>query len=103
VDKVGEEVTHLKKGQKIAELTVIGSYSEYICLEAKTLVPVPDELNDAESVSLILSYLTAYQMLYRSAKIQPGQTILVHACAGAVGAAMLQLGKLLNLKNYESE
>ncbi|MFA9388313.1 MAG: medium chain dehydrogenase/reductase family protein [Prolixibacteraceae bacterium] len=100
VDKVGEEVTHLKTGQKIAELTVIGSYSEYICLDAKTLVPVPDGLNDAESLSLILSYLTAYQMLYRSAKIQPGQTILVHACSGAVGIAMLQLGKLLNLKIY---
>jgi NADPH2:quinone reductase len=100
VDKLGEEVTHLKKGQKVAELTVIGSYTEYICLDAKTLVLVPDGLNDAESVSLILSYLTAYQMLYRSAKIQPGQTILVHACAGAVGTAMLQLGKLLNLKIY---
>ena len=100
VDKVGDEVTHLKKGQKIAELTVIGSYTEYICLDAKTVVPVPDELNDAESVSLVLSYLTAYQMLYRSAKIKPEQTILVHACAGAVGTAMLQLGVLLNLKIY---
>lgn len=100
VDKVGEGVKHLQKGQKVAELTVIGSYTEYICLDAKTLVPVPDGLNDAESVSLILSYLTAYQMLHRSAKIQQGQTILIHACAGAVGTAMLQLGKLLNLKIY---
>lgn len=100
VDKVGEGVTHLKKGQKVAELTVIGAYTEYICLDAETLVPVPDGLDDAESVSMVLSYLTAYQMLYRSAKIQPGQTILVHACSGAVGIAMLQLGKLLNLKIY---
>lgn len=100
VDKVGEGVTHLKKGQKVAELTVIGSYTEYICLDAETLVPVPDGLDDAESVSLVLSYITAYQMLHRSAKIQPGQTILVHACAGAVGTAMLQLGRLLNLKIY---
>lgn len=100
VDKVGEGVVHLKKGQKVAELTVIGSYTEYLCLEAKSLVPVPDGLNDAESVSLILSYLTAYQMLYRSAKIKPGQSILIHACSGAVGIAMLQLGKLLKLKMY---
>lgn len=82
--KWGGNVTHLKNGQKIAELTVIGSYTEYICLDAKTLVPVPDELKDEESVCLILSYFTAYQMLYRSAKIKHGQTILVHACAGAV-------------------
>lgn len=100
VDKVGDEVIHLKEGQKVAELTVIGSYTEYICLDAKNLVPVPDGLADSESVSLILTYLTAYQMLYRSAKIKPGQTILIHACAGAVGIAMLQLGKLLNLKMY---
>ncbi len=100
VDKVGGNVLHLKVGQKVAELTVIGSYTEYICLEAKTLVPVPEGLNDAESVSLVLSYLTAYQMLYRSANIRAGQTILIHACAGAVGTAMLQLGKLLNLKMY---
>lgn len=100
VDKVGEDVTHLENGQKIAELTVIGSYTEYICRDAKTLVPVPDGLKDVESVSLILSYLTAYQMLYRSARIKRGQTILVHACAGAVGTAMMQLGKLMNLKIY---
>lgn len=100
IDKIGEDVAHLKKGQKVAALTVIGAYSEYICLDANALVPVPDGLDDSESVSLILSYLTAYQMLYRSAKIKPGQTILIHACAGAVGIAMLQLGKLLNLKMY---
>ena len=100
VDKVGQGVTHLEKGQKVAELTVTGSYSEYICLNAKTLVQVPSGLDDAESVSLILSYLTAYQMLYRSAKIQREQTILIHACSGAVGIALLQLGKLLNLKMY---
>ena len=100
VDKLGSDVQNVKIGQKVAELTVIGSYSEYVCLEAKTLVSVPDGLNDFESVSLILSYLTAYQMLYRSAKVKPGQTILIHACSGAVGIAMLQLGKLLNLKMY---
>lgn len=100
VDKVGEGVTHLKEGQKVAELLVVGAYTEYICLEAKTLVPVPEDLNDEESVSMVLSYLTAYQMLYRSAKVKAGQTILVHACSGAVGIAMLQLGKLLNLKIY---
>lgn len=64
---------------------------------------MPDGLKDEESVSLILSYLTAYQMLYRSAKIQEGQTILVHACAGVVGTAMLHLGKLLSEKNNKPE
>jgi NADPH2:quinone reductase len=100
VDKLGDGVTHLKVGQKIAELTVIGAYSEYICVDANTVVPVPEGLADEESVSLILTYLTAYQMLHRNAKIKFGQTILIHACSGAVGLAMLQLGKQMNLKMY---
>ncbi len=100
VDKLGEGVTHLKVGQKVAELTVLGAYSEFVCLNAKTLVPVPNEVNSAKAVSLILTYVTAYQMLHRVAKVQKGQTILIHAAAGAVGTAFLQLGKLLNLKVY---
>lgn len=100
VDELGEEVKNPSIGQKVADLTVIGAYSEYICLDANSVVPVPENLDNAETVSLILSYLTAYQMLHRSANIKKGQTILIHACSGAVGTAMLQLGKLLNLKMY---
>lgn len=100
VDKLGEGVAHLKVGQKVAELTVTGAYSEYICLDAKTLVPVPNEVDNAEAVSLILTYVTAYQMLHRVAKVQKGQTVLIHAAAGAVGTSLLQLGKLMNLKMY---
>jgi NADPH2:quinone reductase len=97
VDKLGEGVTGLKSGQMVADLTVIGAYAEYICLPASRLVPVPDGLDPAEAVSLVLSYVTPYQMLHRSAKIQRGQRILVHGAGGAVGTAMLQLGKLLDL------
>lgn len=100
VDELGDGVTKLKVGQRVADLTVIGAYSEYICLPESHLVPVPDELDSAEAVSLILSYVTAHQMLHRAAKIRPGQRILVHGAGGAVGTAMLQLGALLNLEMY---
>lgn len=100
VDELGEGVNNLTIGQKVADLTIIGAYSEYICLDANSVVPVPENLDDAETVSLILSYLTAYQMLHRSANVKNGQTILIHACAGAVGTAIIQLGKLMNLKMY---
>jgi NADPH2:quinone reductase len=100
VDELGEGVKNLSIGQKVADLTVTGAYSEYICLDANSLVPVPENLDNAEALSMLLSYLTAYQMLYRSASIKNGQTILIHACSGAVGTAMLQLGRLLNLKMY---
>lgn len=100
VDKLGESVTKFKVGQTVADLTVIGAYSEYICLPEDRLVAVPEELDPAEAVSLILSYMTAYQMLNRTAKVQSGQRILVHGAGGAVGTALLQLGKLLDLEMY---
>lgn len=100
VDAIGDGVSNLSVGQKVAELTVIGAYTEYICLDAESVVSVPNELDNAESVSMILSYLTAYQMLHRTIQVKEGSTVLIHAASGAVGTALLQLGKLLNLKMY---
>lgn len=100
VDKLGEGVKGFQVGQTVADLTVIGAYSEYICLPEKGLTIVPDGLDPAEAVSLILSYLTAYQMLHRIAKVKEGASILVHGAGGAVGTAMLQLGKILDLEMF---
>ncbi len=100
VDKLGEEVTHTKVGLRVADLTVIGAYSEYLCLPESRLTPVPEGLDPAEAVSLVLSYVTAHQLLHRVAKIKPGQRILITGAGGAVGTAMLQLGKLLDLEMY---
>ncbi len=100
VDQVGDSVTRFHKGDKVADMTVIGAYSEYICLPENRLIHLPDKLDPAEAVSTILSYVTAYQMLYRIAKIKKGQKILVHGAGGAVGLAMLQLGKLMNLEMF---
>jgi NADPH2:quinone reductase len=100
VDKVGTAVTHLRVGQTVADLTVSGAYAEYMCRPERSLVPVPDGLDPAEAVSLVLSYVTAYQMLHRSAKVKRGQTVLIHGAGGAVGTALLELGRLLDLKMY---
>lgn len=100
VDKLGEGTAIFQVGDKVADLTVIGSYSEYICLPEENLIPVPGDIDDAEGVALILSYMTAYQMLHRDAKVKQGQSILIHAASGAVGLAILQLGQLLDLKMF---
>jgi NADPH2:quinone reductase len=57
-------------------------------------------LDAAEAVSLVLNYVTAYQMLHRSAKVRPGQRMLIHGAAGGVGSALLQLGRLAGLEMY---
>lgn len=103
VDQLGEGVTQFKVGQRVADLTITGAYAEYICLPADRLTLVPEELDSTEAVSLILSYMTAYQMLHRIARVKPGQRILVHGAGGAVGSAMVQLGQLLNLEMYGTD
>ncbi len=100
VDKLGDGVTRFKIGQQVADLTVIGAYSEYLCLPESRITPVPEGLDPAEAVSLVLSYVTAYQMLHRVANVKSGQRILIHGAGGAVGTAMVQLGKLMDLEMY---
>ena len=70
------------------------------CCHQIELVPIPPGLDHAEAVSLVLNYTTAYQMLHRCAHIRSGEIILIHGAAGGVGTALLQLGKLANLKMY---
>ncbi len=59
-----------------------GAYAEFVCLPQPKLVPVPSGLGAAEAVSLVLNYVTAHQMLHRSAKVKPGQRVLIHGAAG---------------------
>ena len=99
VDKLGDKVSTWQTGQIVAALPIVGGYAEYICLSSNEVVPVPTGLDHAEVVSLVLNYTTAYQMLHRCAHIKPGESILINGgAAGGVGTALLQLGKLANLK-----
>lgn len=100
VDQLGSGVTGMEIGQIVAALPIFGAYAEFICLPKKEFVPVLPGLDAAESVSLILNYITAYQMMHRSAKVKSGQRVLIHGAAGGVGSALLQLGHLMNLEMY---
>jgi len=100
VDRLGDGVSGIERGQIVAALPISGAYAEFVCLPQRELVPVPAGLDAAEAVSLVLNYITAYQMLHRSAKVRPGQRVLIHGAAGGVGSALLQLGRLAGLKMY---
>ena len=100
VDRLGDGVSGIEPGQIVAALPISGAYAEFVCLPQRELVPVPSGLDPAEAVSLILNYVTAYQMLHRSAKVRPGQRVLIHGAAGGVGSALLQLGRLAGLEMY---
>jgi len=100
VDRLGASVSGIEPGQVVAAMPISGAYAEFVCLPQRELVPAPSGLDPAEAVSLILNYITAYQMLHRSAKVGAGQRVLVHGAAGGVGTALLQLGRLAGLEMY---
>jgi NADPH:quinone reductase len=99
-DRLGDGVSGIEPGQLVAALPIHGAYAEFVCLPQRELVPVPSGLDAAEAVSLVLNYITAYQMLHRSARVKPGQRVLIHGAAGGVGTALLQLGRLVGLEMY---
>lgn len=100
VDKAGPGVTSLKAGDFVADMPVIGGYTQYLCVAADRVVPCPNGLDPAQAVCMILSYTTAYQMLTRECSLKAGDKILVHAAGGAVGTALLELGRLMGLTVY---
>jgi len=100
VDRLGERVSGIEPGQMVAALPISGAYAGFICVPQRELVPVPSGLDPAEAVSLVLNYVTAYQMLHRSAKVALGQCVLIHGASGGVGTALLQLGRVAGLQMY---
>jgi len=100
IDQIGERVTGFELHQTVAAMPIHGCYAQYLCLPSRKLVPVPIGLDPAEAVALVLNYITAYQMLHRSAKARAGQRMLIHGASGGVGSAMLQLAKLASVEMY---
>ncbi|MEI5100593.1 NADPH:quinone oxidoreductase family protein [Streptomyces sp. PmtG] len=70
-----------------------GGFAEYALADAAALLPAPDALDDAQAAALHVGYQTGWFGLHRRARLQAGETLLVHAAAGGVGSAAVQLGK----------
>ncbi|MEU5207237.1 NADPH:quinone oxidoreductase family protein [Kribbella sp. NPDC020789] len=70
-----------------------GGFAEYAVADAAALLPAPDALDDAEAAALHIGYQTGWFALHRRARLEAGETLLVHAAAGGVGSAAVQLGK----------
>jgi NADPH:quinone reductase-like Zn-dependent oxidoreductase len=100
VEAVGEGVSGVKAGDRVAALTQYGSHAEVAYWDAAELVHVPESLDPAEVATLILNYLVAYQILHRVVKARAGDKALIVGASGGVGTAFLQLGELAGLKMY---
>ena len=98
IDQLGEGVSGFHLGDRVADMTVLGSNAAYRTLRVDHLTHVPAGVDAAEAAALILSWTTAYQLLHRAARVQQGQRVLVQGAAGAVGQALLALGRMAGLE-----
>lgn len=92
---VGEGVTDVAVGERVLGAAVLphGAFAEYAVTESATTFPAPEALDDAQAASLYIGYQTGWFGLHRRARLEAGETLLVHAAAGGVGSAAVQLGK----------
>jgi len=90
---VGQGVDPARVGERVLGTAVLphGGFAEYAVMDAA--LPAPDSLDDAQAAGLHIGYQTGWFGLHRRAALQPGETLLVHAAAGGVGSAAVQLGK----------
>jgi NADPH2:quinone reductase len=96
VVEVPAGTTNFRPGDRVIgtpETSSGGGYAEFAVLSADRAFLAPDSLDDAEASSLYVSYQTGHFGLHRRAQIRPGETLLVHAAAGGVGSAAVQLAK----------
>jgi NADPH2:quinone reductase len=93
VESVGEGVTTLKKGDRVAWAMVLGGYAEYAAVPAARLVIVPDDIKLRDAAALMLQGMTAHYLSESTFPLQSGQVALIHAGAGGVGLLLTQLAK----------
>lgn len=103
VEELGNGVDHLRIGDRVAyssggHALPRGSYAEARVLSADRLILMPDEIEDETAAAMITKGLTAHYLLHDVFRVQPGQTILMHAAAGGVGVIMCQWARYLGAR-----
>ncbi len=82
-------------GERVSAFGMLGGYAEQVAVPMANVTRSPDELDDAEAVSLLVNYNTMYFALARRAALRPGDTVLVLGSAGGVGSAAVQVAKAM--------
>jgi NADPH2:quinone reductase len=98
VDAVGDAVTEVKKGDRVAYAMIPGAYAEYAVVPAARLAPVPADLDAKSAAALMLQGMTAHYLTHSTYPLKPGETALIHAAAGGVGLLLVQVAKMRGAK-----
>src|SRR6266851_4828161 len=100
VDQVGPEVRSWQAGQRVFGLCGGGAQAEYVIVPANHLAPIPTNLSWTEAAAVPEVFITAHDALFTRAKLQPGETVLVHAAGSGVGTAAIQLARAAGAKAF---
>lgn len=98
ISEIGEGVKHLKVGDRVIALCMLGGYAEKVACPATHVLPIPDAIPDEEAAALVTAHATAHHALKQRAQIQPGETLVVTGAAGGTGLAAVQIGKIMGAK-----
>jgi putative PIG3 family NAD(P)H quinone oxidoreductase len=93
VREVGTAVSRVKPGDRVMSLLAAGGYAEEVVVHQAMAIPVPSQLSLVEAAAIPEAFLTAREGLFTLGRLQPQQRVLVHAAAGGVGSAAIQLAK----------
>lgn len=94
VEAVGGGVSAPRAGERVVAFSFKSGYAEKIALPASQVIPIPQPMSFEEAAALPVNYLTAYQALTYMASLRAGERVLIHAAAGGVGLAAIQLARL---------
>jgi len=89
----GSSVTHVKEGDRVMALLAGGGYAERVVIDARMAIPIPKSLSYIEAAAIPEAFLTAREALFTLGALEPRENVLVHAAAGGVGSAAVQLAR----------
>ena len=95
VVEVADDVAGFAAGQRVAAASMFGGMAEQICVDARTVVALPDGVEYVSAAAFLLAYGTAYHALKQRADMQAGETLVVLGAAGGVGLAAVEIGKMM--------
>lgn len=98
VDEIGEDVTSVKPGDRVAYVHEPGSYAEASLVKADVLIPLPPDFSFEQGAAFPLQGMTAHYLIHEFRKIQPNDVVLIHAAAGGMGLLLVQWAKHLGAR-----
>lgn len=95
ISSVGADVHEFKAGDRVMALLPGGGYAERVAVHERLVIPLPDALSFEEGAAIPEAFITAQQALLDAGALNPGERVLIHACASGVGSAAAQIAREL--------